>query len=1133
MNKFSELLLRAFDVAMDGKISNLGYDRTIQASITEIKDPDTGEYRVKYQDGIITAFAADPKEEFKIQDVVYVTIPEGDFSNKKFISHKLSNNSLSAGQYSQLSEVIVEVSPNFSELGVNINPPQDEYWKLPANPDSGIDNDSEETIFEEQDISTNQNIQNYFNKYDYIQIKADFKTQFNLEDEDYLIQGDYGLALIFSDANDNEIPYFLSTRNFLGDPYHLWAWTPQSVIVKFPKGTITSIKGFKFYVKGFSDDIAEGVDNIFMRNPSVSFIEKVDFTQSPYYLSIVSDKGLVFSGENINNAITLTGQIYNYGNIISPTNCVYQWFKRDLSVMVGSETYDKRAGQGWSPIENENNNSITVLPSEVLQEQTYKLIVVFDSNVLMTKEVTLIKNKLNVTVQQIIEGNVIKLKLSDNTYKGIWYYLTLDGDQHIITSDTAVNETDDISSLLTFSPIVIYCAVYDNQDNYCGELNYVLRSSESNEDVSVFFIGEDIFSYDANGDINIYDAELEKSLQAEIVWREGIYGNSCTIEWFLNDTLITSAGIQPDNSMFKFARVDSSTNILYYKIKHKYQLTPQRNNTFRIQITTIDGQVYSFNKQIIFTKTGDPGTNGTRYQSLITITSANKFVGVSDSNTSITLNCKVYKDQAEFSGASVSWQPYNLAEVSHSGMSVIVRANNNVQQRYVKATITIVDEGKTTILYDFYPVNSCASQPNIDLSELPKYIQYASNGRNPQFRKQVPIITYNDAIATIASGDTDLIKIVNNQFKPIDEFNPNNPIGLLTVTISEITIYHPVPMYINTFGNEAINGWDGVSVDVDTVNGKIFAPQIGAGTKNNANKFTGVVMGKDSAQQKVGLYGYQAGVNSFGLTEDGIAYFGTENKNRITIDGTSATIIGGKGGSDSEGNGMTITLSAATSSTDAIRIGNGKFVVKYDGSFTATSATISGNITATSGTIGGWTINQSSITAGSTTLDSSGNVTLGGNIVLNGTITWSGTNNPNTWPPYCETTYISSTSIFSPTIYANNFNVRPNPNESGSSGGYHIYGKYLNATPEVFSITYTGNTEAVYMDTPWFFRITAPSGMKLESDAITIGNNVSDSTIYINGVPVLTNSSVLFGTAAPTVSSVGDTTGQLYFQISS
>jgi hypothetical protein len=47
-------------------------------------------------------------------------------------------------------------------------------------------------------------------------------------------------------------------------------------------------------------------------------------------------------------------------------------------------------------------------------------------------------------------------------------------------------------------------------------------------------------------------------------------------------------------------------------------------------------------------------------------------------------------------------------------------------------------------------------------------------------------------------------------------------------------------------------------------------------------------MGKDGAQSLMGLYGYQNGTNSFGLMENGKAYFGISGKGRIEIDGTSA-----------------------------------------------------------------------------------------------------------------------------------------------------------------------------------------------------------------------------------------------------
>nr|DAP37485.1 MAG TPA: hypothetical protein [Caudoviricetes sp.] len=35
-------------------------------------------------------------------------------------------------------------------------------------------------------------------------------------------------------------------------------------------------------------------------------------------------------------------------------------------------------------------------------------------------------------------------------------------------------------------------------------------------------------------------------------------------------------------------------------------------------------------------------------------------------------------------------------------------------------------------------------------------------------------------------------------------------------------------------------------------------------------------MGKDSTQDKTGLYGYKNGINTFALTEDGKARFGTK-----------------------------------------------------------------------------------------------------------------------------------------------------------------------------------------------------------------------------------------------------------------
>lgn len=128
------------------------------------------------------------------------------------------------------------------------------------------------------------------------------------------------------------------------------------------------------------------------------------------------------------------------------------------------------------------------------------------------------------------------------------------------------------------------------------------------------------------------------------------------------------------------------------------------------------------------------------------------------------------------------------------------------------------------------------------------------------------------------------------------------------------TFVRPIVYSINSFGNMDINGWDGKKIE--TEEGTILAPTIGAGYKDPfTNKFNGVIMGIDTSQTKqayqdifggfsrddiikrpymTGLFGYQDGVSSFGIMENGTAYFGRADRGgRIIIDGYNAQIYGG------------------------------------------------------------------------------------------------------------------------------------------------------------------------------------------------------------------------------------------------
>ena len=77
-----------------------------------------------------------------------------------------------------------------------------------------------------------------------------------------------------------------------------------------------------------------------------------------------------------------------------------------------------------------------------------------------------------------------------------------------------------------------------------------------------------------------------------------------------------------------------------------------------------------------------------------------------------------------------------------------------------------------------------------------------------------------------------------------------------------------------------------------------MAPMIGAGKKNTNNQFSGVLMGDvkakaDSSVALTGLYGYQNGIQTFSLTEDGKAKFGASGSGQIQIDGKSGIIQSG------------------------------------------------------------------------------------------------------------------------------------------------------------------------------------------------------------------------------------------------
>ena len=1023
MNTTSEAIFQTVDILVDKKLAALQYDKTVTAEIYSIVNLDTGEYKVKYSGNIVSAFSDDVEKQYKVGDNVYVTIPQDDLSVRKRIVCKTSEQSLSYGEMMSLSNSIVEKSPTF-----------DTMYKYDRLAERGVvagapaDSDlSYQIIYEGEESGYHGLFRQYASENDLIRIKASFLTTFHCEHT----QGNYGLEIQFFTQSGDIVSYRLDLSAFNGDPYRFQVYSPQSIVIQAQKNYLTGLKQIKLFEENFvydryvesgrvTDKENRTVANIFVKDIEIQFVERRDLTDNLYYLDISTPQGNAFTDQI--TTLDLVGRlIYQGDNIMSDSTCECKWFERDISVMLGSELYDKNAGVGWTPVAASESNTMTLTADQIVHQKQYKLVVIYNENVVMTAQTTIynLNSDYLFSLRQTTVGEDIIIEIQNNADDSVligdWYMLYPDG------SYTAVEFQQNeivVTNLLLYSSVTFICGVYNTQHTeIIGVLEHTITNSSSEDDVTISYSGEDTFRYDANGDIAVEDAEKERTLQVVLTWRDGV-GTSYRVEWIGPDgNDITNVRYNPSQSMIENLWVDNS-NILHYTIKQKYKVN-FNNNTILVRIITMDGQEYSFQKEILFLKDGDQGTNGTTYVTAVRPFDTATGLKLSGLNpliyrnnawqNTLPLRCYVYKDGElinDNGSYTLSYQwtgiNVNLADGTTEDRKVASGTSPLISTPaggYVKVQVTINDNknGRTYDIYCNYPIDVALDFTDdevrsIDISSIPSYIKYTASGLNPQFYSNNIQFLVNgiDRSNNITSLTQDILTIEQDDglyyLEPAASFIfEDNSVALLRCSDSNKYIYHPVILYLDTYGNEAINGWDGTSLVTDEEEGQyIYAPQIGAGAKDSFNRFTGVVMGKDTLNDKIGLYGYQAGVNTFGLMENGIAYFGAKSGGgQIVIDGTTAEIYGGGNypagsgqqqvGGDAP-NGMTITLAdlRAAGTTNAIKIGGGVFTVNYNGALTATSATIDGVIYARSGKIGcssrtssdGWTIETNRIYSG-------------------------------------------------------------------------------------------------------------------------------------------------------------------------
>ena len=475
-------------------------------------------------------------------------------------------------------------------------------------------------------------------------------------------------------------------------------------------------------------------------------------------------------------------------------------------------------------------------------------------------------------------------------------------------------------------------------------------------------------------------------------------------------TFVRDSLESPSDGSFieRWAVVDQAQ--LSYNIQNTYDIEKTNNNI--ILEVDYQGQHLIATTNFTFTKEGELGTNGTKYTTRITPKSStyskivighpNGLYGLTANGTYEKTDNMPFKVQIWDGGVNPlkEYQPNDnhltwSTELDGRNISQYMTVNNTTDtiSFTVNRPVTQNHTLKVTV-----NDNSISSQPfyaiyPLDLLQNLQYninggyrsCNYESDGTRSAFTQKPFVLTkvngdevdpstitwmntwggriYTDAIdidtrEPKAEATSTLSGYNNIIIEPPSYYIGTNVNNYITCSVDDTPVaVIPIEFYLNRYGLAAMNGWDGVSLKLNS-NGTnyVLAPQMGAGKKESDGSFTGIVTGTsmEGGSQNTGLFGYKSGQRTIFLDANtGNATFGKAGVNQIKIEADGTGSI--------QGSGMTITLG----SNPGINFTSGKFNLDKDG-----------NLTATSGTLGGWIIDASELksTNGTVHLNSNGSL---------------------------------------------------------------------------------------------------------------------------------------------------------------
>ncbi len=954
-------LCQATQIIVDKAIEELKFDKTVTGKIIDNSKANIGEYTIK--EGVVEYIAYSENTSYKIDDAVYVTIPNGDYSQQKMITGKVIIN--------EETYITSNSLDSFLDITGNLILDKTAIGRLIAN---HTDISKQEVLIDSQLFDENALV-----NYTRLAISADVKTNLNAWK---VKEGKYGIRIDISTYDNDEIKTLnFSNKNMFGNVYNFTTFQTQTMI--FDISSIANIKSISisFYQEEnsfktndgelipFKDDMGFDIaPNLLLKNISLSLgYDKSEFEVGVDKVLLSCNDSKVYNKtleEEYYRSIKLTwihwdeqNNLYPITSETSDFDFDIRWYRYRLSAQAVEElaqAYNAETGVF-------DTDEVQQLKEEIeqLEIQKEQLLANADEEGNLNPEdiikyddylnqIESLSQQKSILLNQIFrdeQGNLISDLYMDNNWEYQDVYTQLFNYYFL---PYANREEEQIVAIIIQYDEEGNKTIHKSEPLVFKNANPVLENSSANSGLKLTFMDEtegNYFIYNKNNRItDLRESVKIRTIKVDLVQNTGLetslLDENCIIKWTYPEN--------ESNTMIQV--IETNNNELTYKIKETYS-SWQVENTIACEIVK-DGESFYGSQSLNF---GIAGTNGSDATLVISFTNNKRTLESNGSfyyqraiqahsPESVQFKLELFNSKGKLIELSdkctVTWRLEGLNGDWKISTDVTEEGNNNLpilwggisdailippisgfeinDHLILVATVT----GYTNYpLVTKFPIPITANVEDFNYINGPTEVIYSTVGSPIAFDTPYKLFTCGNAVHTSAKwiisngGKYTGTLSENNILQPLVIYMPDAPKYGVLATINEVPVwYQPILVMQNAFGSTTLNNWSGKTIELNEDEGTIVSPAIAAGKKEDDNSFSGIMMGdwsvSDTSQEisaQTGLYGFHKGAVSFAFTEDGKGFIGKAGKGRIEFDGDKS-IIKNSGYDIADGNGMLIDL---------------------------------------------------------------------------------------------------------------------------------------------------------------------------------------------------------------------------------